>query len=89
MCIRDSHSVYARGCTAGRLKCSRVRERRPAVGARRSEECRARFEGLLRSLSDASMARADERVNEHLARQVQTRVEAEASAAPRPGGASS
>eukprot|EP00969_Alexandrium_andersonii_P308832 13649082-Alexandrium_andersonii.AAC.1 len=34
------------------------------------------------------MARADERVNEHLAQQVQARVEAEASAAPRPGGAS-
>eukprot|EP00969_Alexandrium_andersonii_P190630 8421440-Alexandrium_andersonii.AAC.1 len=35
------------------------------------------------------MARADERVHEHLARQAQTRVEAEASAAPRPGGVSS
>eukprot|EP00969_Alexandrium_andersonii_P017749 776536-Alexandrium_andersonii.AAC.1 len=35
------------------------------------------------------MARADERVNEHLARHLQTRVEAEASAAPRSGGASS
>eukprot|EP00969_Alexandrium_andersonii_P302874 13388495-Alexandrium_andersonii.AAC.1 len=56
---------YAAGC----LKCSRVRERRPTAGARRSEECRARFEGLLRALGDASVARADERVNEHLARQ--------------------
>eukprot|EP00969_Alexandrium_andersonii_P303305 13408212-Alexandrium_andersonii.AAC.1 len=56
---------YAAGC----LKRSRVRERRPAAGARHSEERRARFEGLLRALGDASMARADERVNEHLARQ--------------------
>eukprot|EP00969_Alexandrium_andersonii_P289857 12812124-Alexandrium_andersonii.AAC.1 len=45
------------------------KERRPAAGTRHSEECRARFEGLLRALGEASMARADERVNEHLARQ--------------------
>eukprot|EP00969_Alexandrium_andersonii_P121684 5380010-Alexandrium_andersonii.AAC.1 len=57
------------GYTAGCLKCSRARGRRPAAGARHSEERRARFEGLLRMLGDASMARADERVNEHLARQ--------------------
>eukprot|EP00969_Alexandrium_andersonii_P005216 227029-Alexandrium_andersonii.AAC.1 len=44
------------GDTAGCVKCSRVRERRPAAGARRSGECRARFEGLLRALGDASMA---------------------------------
>eukprot|EP00969_Alexandrium_andersonii_P319145 14098084-Alexandrium_andersonii.AAC.1 len=56
---------YAAGC----LKCSRVRERRPAAGARRSEECRTRFESLLRVAGDASMARADERVNERLARE--------------------
>eukprot|EP00969_Alexandrium_andersonii_P222797 9840316-Alexandrium_andersonii.AAC.1 len=57
------------GYTAGCLKRSRARERRPAAGARHSEECRARFEGLLWALGDDSMARADERVNEHLARQ--------------------
>eukprot|EP00969_Alexandrium_andersonii_P023788 1038399-Alexandrium_andersonii.AAC.1 len=61
------------GYAAGRLKRSRVREWRPAAGARRSEECCARFEGLLGALGDASMARADECVNEHLARQVQNR----------------
>eukprot|EP00969_Alexandrium_andersonii_P098988 4367366-Alexandrium_andersonii.AAC.1 len=66
------------GYTAGCLKCTRVRERRPAAGARHSEECRARFEALLRSLGDASMARADERVNEYLAQ----RLQAEAAAAP-------
>eukprot|EP00969_Alexandrium_andersonii_P192105 8485307-Alexandrium_andersonii.AAC.1 len=55
--------------TAGCLKCSRVRERWPAAGTHYSEECRARFEGLLRALGDANMARADERVNEHLARE--------------------
>eukprot|EP00969_Alexandrium_andersonii_P012980 566043-Alexandrium_andersonii.AAC.1 len=57
------------GCTAECLKRSRVRGRRLAAGAHRSEERCARFEGLLRALGDASMARADERVNEHLARQ--------------------
>eukprot|EP00969_Alexandrium_andersonii_P200135 8840863-Alexandrium_andersonii.AAC.1 len=35
------------------------------------------------------MARADERVNEHLARQAQVQVEAAAAAAPHSGGASS
>eukprot|EP00969_Alexandrium_andersonii_P106670 4705836-Alexandrium_andersonii.AAC.1 len=56
---------YAAGC----LKRSRVRERRPIAGARRSEERRARFENLLRATCDASMARADERVDEYPARQ--------------------
>eukprot|EP00969_Alexandrium_andersonii_P315239 13926757-Alexandrium_andersonii.AAC.1 len=51
------------------LKCSRVREQRPAAGARRSEECRTWFESLLRAAGDASMARADEHVNERLARE--------------------
>eukprot|EP00969_Alexandrium_andersonii_P107179 4727521-Alexandrium_andersonii.AAC.1 len=73
-----------RGCAAGCLKCSRVRERWPAAGTRHSEERRARFEGLLRAMGDANMARADERVNEHLARQVQNRVEAGAAVAPHP-----
>eukprot|EP00969_Alexandrium_andersonii_P059065 2602310-Alexandrium_andersonii.AAC.1 len=75
-----------RGYAAGCSKCSRIRDRRPAAGARRSEECRARFEGPLRALGDASMARADGRVNEQLARQVQNRVEAAAAVAPRPEG---
>eukprot|EP00969_Alexandrium_andersonii_P025403 1109825-Alexandrium_andersonii.AAC.1 len=57
------------GYTAGCLKCSRARERRPAAGTRRSEERRARFESLLRAAGEASMARADERVNERLARE--------------------
>eukprot|EP00969_Alexandrium_andersonii_P040735 1785636-Alexandrium_andersonii.AAC.1 len=70
------------GYTAGCLKRSRVRERRPAAGARHSEERRARSEGLLRALCDASVARADERVKEHLARQVQNRVGAAAVVAP-------
>eukprot|EP00969_Alexandrium_andersonii_P210843 9312288-Alexandrium_andersonii.AAC.1 len=59
------------GYTAGCLRCSRARRRRPGAGVRRSEECRARFEPLLRASGGASMARADERINEHLARQVQ------------------
>eukprot|EP00969_Alexandrium_andersonii_P252795 11172243-Alexandrium_andersonii.AAC.1 len=57
------------GYTAGCLKCSRVRERRPAAGTRRSEERRSRFEGILRAARDVSMARADERVNERVARE--------------------
>eukprot|EP00969_Alexandrium_andersonii_P242048 10689990-Alexandrium_andersonii.AAC.1 len=57
------------GYTAGCLKCSRARERRPAAGARHSEERRSRFEGVLRASGDASVARADERVNESLARE--------------------
>eukprot|EP00969_Alexandrium_andersonii_P323341 14286050-Alexandrium_andersonii.AAC.1 len=77
------------GYTAGCLKCSRVRERRPAAGIRHSEERRARFEGLLRAAGDACMARADERVNERLAREVQSRAEAAAAVAPRPEVASS
>eukprot|EP00969_Alexandrium_andersonii_P197789 8737526-Alexandrium_andersonii.AAC.1 len=70
------------GCTAGCSKRNRVRERRPAAGTRHSEERRARFEALLRSIGDASMARADERrVNEHLAQRAQARVEAAAPGA--------
>eukprot|EP00969_Alexandrium_andersonii_P101295 4468607-Alexandrium_andersonii.AAC.1 len=68
------------GYTAGCLKCTRVRERRPAAGTRRSEERRTRFEALLRSLGDASMARTDARINEHLAQ----RLQADAEAAPAP-----
>eukprot|EP00969_Alexandrium_andersonii_P278688 12317739-Alexandrium_andersonii.AAC.1 len=68
MCIRDSpraeHAPRAmleeHGCAAGCLRCSRVRERRPAAGSARSEECRARFETLLRGSGGASAARADE-----------------------------
>eukprot|EP00969_Alexandrium_andersonii_P255722 11303768-Alexandrium_andersonii.AAC.1 len=71
---------YAAGC----LKCRRARGRRLAAGARRSEERRARFEGLLRAAGDASMARADERADERLAREVQSQVEAAAAVAPRP-----
>eukprot|EP00969_Alexandrium_andersonii_P048385 2122462-Alexandrium_andersonii.AAC.1 len=71
------------GYTAGCLKCDRVRERRPAAGTRRTEECRARFEALLRSIGDASMARADERIREHLAQQAQASVEAVAAPVPR------
>eukprot|EP00969_Alexandrium_andersonii_P318310 14060422-Alexandrium_andersonii.AAC.1 len=59
---------YAAGC----LKCSRVRERRPAAGTRHSEERRAWFESLLRAAGEASMARAGERVNERLAREAQS-----------------
>eukprot|EP00969_Alexandrium_andersonii_P270177 11942627-Alexandrium_andersonii.AAC.1 len=70
MCIRDS------------LKRNRVWERRPAAGARRSEECRARFETLLRSIGGASAARADARINEHLAQRVQASVEAVAAPVP-------
>eukprot|EP00969_Alexandrium_andersonii_P246233 10881143-Alexandrium_andersonii.AAC.1 len=64
------------GYTAGCLKRSRARERRPAAGTRCSEECRARFEALLRASGEASMARADARINEHLSRRVQDGVEA-------------
>eukprot|EP00969_Alexandrium_andersonii_P126614 5596080-Alexandrium_andersonii.AAC.1 len=76
MCIRDSVNItqamleehrYMAGC----LKRNRVHERRPAAGTRRSEECRERFETLLRSIGDASMARADERIDEHLAQRAQ------------------
>eukprot|EP00969_Alexandrium_andersonii_P358453 15451031-Alexandrium_andersonii.AAC.1 len=77
-----------RGCTAGCLKRSRVRERRPAGGARRSEGCRARLEVLLRAAGDASIARADARINEHLSRRVQVGVEAAAAVAPQSGGGS-
>eukprot|EP00969_Alexandrium_andersonii_P024800 1082868-Alexandrium_andersonii.AAC.1 len=56
-----------RASSAGCLKRNRVRERWPAAGTRRSEERRARFEAILRSIGDASVARAHERLNEHLA----------------------
>eukprot|EP00969_Alexandrium_andersonii_P142347 6293821-Alexandrium_andersonii.AAC.1 len=70
------------GYTAGCLKCNRVRERRLAAGTRRSEECRARFETLLRSTGDASMARAGARIYEHLAQRAQASVEAVAAPVP-------
>eukprot|EP00969_Alexandrium_andersonii_P029631 1293549-Alexandrium_andersonii.AAC.1 len=56
------------GRATGCLRCARAREHRPAAGARRSEERRARFETLLRASGYASMARADARANEYLAR---------------------
>eukprot|EP00969_Alexandrium_andersonii_P183754 8120087-Alexandrium_andersonii.AAC.1 len=62
-----------RGHAVGRLRCSRVRGRRPAAGVRHSEARRARFESLLRASEDASAARADGRINERLARQAQGR----------------
>eukprot|EP00969_Alexandrium_andersonii_P322257 14238558-Alexandrium_andersonii.AAC.1 len=68
---------------AGCLKCNRVRERRPAAGTRPSEARRARFEAFLRSIGDASVARADERINEHLAHRAQASVEAAAAPVPR------
>eukprot|EP00969_Alexandrium_andersonii_P009240 404673-Alexandrium_andersonii.AAC.1 len=76
---------YAAGC----LKCSRVREQRPAAGTRHWEERRARFEALLRASGDASVARADARANEHLARRVQEGAEAAAAALTSPAGSSS
>eukprot|EP00969_Alexandrium_andersonii_P098179 4333918-Alexandrium_andersonii.AAC.1 len=75
------------GHTAGCLERSRVCERRPVAVARRSEECQARFEALLRAPGDARVARADARANEHLARRVQDGVEAAAVAAPRAAAA--
>eukprot|EP00969_Alexandrium_andersonii_P198132 8751336-Alexandrium_andersonii.AAC.1 len=62
---------------------------RATPGAQRSEECRARFEALLRALGDARVARAGERVDEHSARQVQNRAEAAAAVGPRAEGAQS
>eukprot|EP00969_Alexandrium_andersonii_P273285 12078565-Alexandrium_andersonii.AAC.1 len=56
------------GYTAVRLKCSGVREHRPAAGTRHSEERRACFEALLMASGGASVARADARANEYLAR---------------------
>eukprot|EP00969_Alexandrium_andersonii_P353788 15440697-Alexandrium_andersonii.AAC.1 len=64
-----------RGYMANCLKCSRVRAQRPAAGARRSEERRARFEAILRASNDPSMARGDRCVNEYLADQVRQNVE--------------
>eukprot|EP00969_Alexandrium_andersonii_P276122 12205129-Alexandrium_andersonii.AAC.1 len=63
------------GYTAGCLKCTRVRTQRPSAGTRHSEECRARFEAILRAAGDASMARADERINEHIAEKLRASVE--------------
>eukprot|EP00969_Alexandrium_andersonii_P253600 11208342-Alexandrium_andersonii.AAC.1 len=57
------------GYTANCLKCSRVRTQRPAAGTWHSEECRARFESILRANNDPRMARADQRTNEYLADQ--------------------
>eukprot|EP00969_Alexandrium_andersonii_P036400 1595429-Alexandrium_andersonii.AAC.1 len=57
------------GYTANCPKCSRVRTQRPAAVTRHSEECRARFEAILRANNDPSMARADQRANEYLADQ--------------------
>ena len=69
------------GYTAGCPRCSRVRANRTTAGSRHSEECRARFEAVLRAAGDANIERADARINEHLAEQV--RLHAEASAGPR------
>eukprot|EP00969_Alexandrium_andersonii_P316641 13989198-Alexandrium_andersonii.AAC.1 len=74
------------GYTANCLKCSRVRTQRPAAGTRHSEDCRARFEAILRASNDPSMARAGQRVNEYLADQV--RANAERAPAPVPGSSS-
>ena len=54
------------GYTAGCPRCSRVRANRTTAGSRHSEECRARFEAILRAAGDANIERADARINEHL-----------------------
>ena len=66
------------GYTAGCRRCTLVRTGRAARGVRQKEACRAPFEELLRARNDTSMVRADARVDEHLAAQVQ----AQAQAAP-------
>eukprot|EP00969_Alexandrium_andersonii_P169669 7500432-Alexandrium_andersonii.AAC.1 len=63
------------GYTAGCLKCPRARSGRPSVGTRRSEDCRRRFENLLREAQGPRMLRADQRVNEHLAERLWESVE--------------
>eukprot|EP00969_Alexandrium_andersonii_P223751 9882135-Alexandrium_andersonii.AAC.1 len=60
------------------------RARRPAAGARHSEERRARFEAILWAAGNASTARAGERTNERLAERA--RVAVEASSGGGPGG---
>ena len=71
------------GYTAGCRRCTLLRTGRGAHGVRHSEACRARLEGLLRAAHDPSMVRADAKLDEHLAAQVQARVEA-APTEPRP-----
>eukprot|EP00969_Alexandrium_andersonii_P296047 13084287-Alexandrium_andersonii.AAC.1 len=76
------------GHAAGCLKCSLVREHRPAASARHSEERRTRFEAILRASGDASMARADARANEHLARRAQEGAEVALVVSSSTGGSS-
>ena len=80
------------GYTAGCRRFTLLRTGRSAYGVHHTEACRARFEGILRANQDPSMARADARVDEHLAAQVQARVESVPVVPPplpRPAGASS
>eukprot|EP00969_Alexandrium_andersonii_P074395 3281333-Alexandrium_andersonii.AAC.1 len=55
------------GYIAGCPKCSRARTGRPSAETRHSEDCRRRYENLLRAARGPRMLRADQRVNEHLA----------------------
>ena len=52
-------------------KCELLRQRRSAAGSAHSEECRARFEAILREAEDPRVRRADARVTERLAVEVQ------------------
>ena len=59
------------GYTAGCRRCTLLRAGRTAMGVKHTEPCRDCIEGRLRAAGDESMARADARVDEHLAGRVQ------------------
>ena len=67
--------IDAHGFSDRCRKCSLLRQRRSAAGAMHSEECRARFEALLRAAEDPRIQRADARVTERLAADVQAEEE--------------
>eukprot|EP00969_Alexandrium_andersonii_P052197 2291363-Alexandrium_andersonii.AAC.1 len=72
----------AHGYTAGCSKRNRVRERRPAAWVPPFGGMRGEVRALLRSIGDASVARADARVNEHLAQRAQASVKAAGAPVP-------
>ena len=68
--------VRTHGYTPGCPKCDAWRLNRP-ITRNHTEECRKRFEEIMRASNDPRMARADERVNEQLADRIRAQEEEE------------
>ena len=75
--------VRTHGYTPGCHKCDAWRLNRSTT-RNHTEECRLRFEGIMRAINDPRIVRADERINEQLADHIRAQEEAEEERAVEP-----